>query len=95
MTNLTHSNYFEMSAANSLTVKVTLVPIKVTFPQSFKWTPPQQLQPIFIHTIQTQHCGCCAPLFIKATTKNDSTLSIMDIDEETSEFEDSSTHSKY
>ena len=77
-----------MSASNGLIVKVTLVPTKVTFPQFFKWTPPQQLQPIFIHTIQTQQCGCCAPLFIKAKTKNDSTYSIMDIDEETPEFED-------
>ena len=77
-----------MSASNGLTVKVTLLPTKAIFPQPLKWTPPGQLQPIFIQTIQTQQCGCCALLFIKFTTENDSTLSIMDIDEETPEFED-------
>ena len=76
-----------MSASNGLTVKVTLVPTKVTFTQPFKGTP-QQLQPISIHTLQTQQCGCCAPLFIKATTENDSTFSIVDTDDETTEFED-------
>ena len=77
-----------MSASNGLTVKVTLVPTEVTFPQPFKWTPSQQLQPIFIHTIQTQQCGCCAAPFFKATTENDSTFSIIDIDQETPEFQD-------
>ena len=77
-----------MSTSQGLTVRVTLAPMKITFPTPFKWTPPRQLKPIFIHTIQTQQCGCCAPLFIRATTENTSTFSIMDIDEETPEFED-------
>ena len=77
-----------MFASNRFTVKVTLVPTKVTFPQPFKWTPPQQLQPILIHTIKSQQCGCCAPLFTKATTKKGSTPSIMDIDEDTPDNED-------
>ena len=77
-----------MSTSQGLTVRVTLVPMKIIFPTPLQWTPPRQLQPIFIHTIQTQQCGCCAPLFIKITSENDSTFSIMDIDEDTREFED-------
>ena len=76
-----------MSASSDLTVHVTLVPTKAIFSQPFKRTPPGKLQPISIHTIQTQQCGFCAPLFIKATTEKDSNLVIMDIDEETPEFE--------
>ena len=77
-----------MSPSNGLTVKVTLVPTKIIFPQPFKWTPPQQLQTIFIHTIQNRQCGCCAPLFIKTTTEKGTTFNIMDIDDETPEFEE-------
>ena len=58
-----------MSSENSFTVKITLVPTKVFFPKPSKWTPPRQLEPLFIHTIQTQNCGCCALLFQLNKTK--------------------------
>ena len=76
-----------MSSKNSLTVKITLVPTKVIFPKPFKRTPPRQLQPIFIHSIQTQQCGCCSPLVVKTTTNTRDLFKILDIDEETLEFE--------